>query len=267
MPLTAAAVIGGVSAISKGITGISELSNANKLAANNKRPLYDIQKEYYDNVNSSEAMAEHGLTQKALQYNTEEAQRGLSSGEDTALQLGGGLNSIGALYNGYQRGVQNLAQIDAEKQNDNIRQLLDRRKDLAAQKTQQWVLNKYEPFKDTAKAAAQEKAAGLTNIQGALGDAAGVATGIATGGMNTGMLPQQQVAFIAGRPTSAQDSTVRSVQAPDITTAQYIQQGPQSAPAAMPLQLADNSYQNYSPAYPQLAQPTANDIYSLFYGQ
>jgi hypothetical protein len=188
MPLIAGAVIGGIDSIFKIGTGIGQKSKANRMEQNNKRPVFEIQKEYLDNQGLSSSMAQRGLSEKALDYYTTETQRGFEYGTDNTLQLGGSVNSINALYDNYNRGLKEIAVKDAELQNQNIKYLIDRNKELAAQKVQQWVINKYEPYKDTAKAIAQMRSAGDQNISTGLSQAAGVATSLSTAGQNKEML-------------------------------------------------------------------------------
>lgn len=171
MPLTAGLVIGGISALGKIGTGIGQLSDAKKKSKNNIRPTFDIQQEYFDNRDIAANMAQHGLTEQALDFYSDQAGRGLTTSLSATLQGGGGINSVNNVLDTYQQGVRSVAAQDAQLQNENIKYFIDRNADVAKQKVQKWVIDKYEPFKDTAAAAAQERAAGFQNISTGLGEA------------------------------------------------------------------------------------------------
>lgn len=173
MPLTASLVIGGISALGKTGVGIGQLIHGNKLAKNNKRPTFDIQDEYFENRDIAGRMAQRGLSDKALDYYTTENERALGATTGALLQAGGGINSLVAAYDNFQRGASEIAAKDAELQNKNILFYMDRNDAVAKQKVQKWVIDKYEPFKDTAAAASQEKVAGVNNLFTGLSEGAG----------------------------------------------------------------------------------------------
>jgi hypothetical protein len=172
MPLTAGAILGGVGAAAKVGAGIGQLIHSKKKPA--IRPNFDIQKEYFDNQTLAQSYAQEGLPESTKAYYTTQASRGLSSGIDAALQGGGDVNALTNLVDQYQQGLNKISAEDAQLKLKNIDDLMERNSDLASQKVQQWVLNKYEPFKDQAKANAQERAAGLQNLIGGIGEGAAV---------------------------------------------------------------------------------------------
>lgn len=169
MPLTVGAVVAGVGGIGKLFSGLSQNSNANKLKNSLVRPTYNIQDQYYTNQNLAEQQAEGGLSEASKSYYGGQADRGLTAGINATLAGGGDVNSIGNLYDKYNQGNMAIAAKDSELQNDNIRYLIDRNKDLASEETKAWALNKYEPYKDQAQAATAEKNAAQQNIWGGIG--------------------------------------------------------------------------------------------------
>lgn len=170
MPLTVGAVVAGVGGLGKTITGLFQNSNANKLKNNLVRPTYNIQDQYYTDQNLAEQQAEGGLSEASKDYYGGQADRGLTAGIAATLAGGGDVNSIGSLYDKYNQGNMAIAAKDSELQNDNIRYLIDRNKDLASEETKAWALNKYEPYKDAAQAATAEKNAAQQNIWGGVGE-------------------------------------------------------------------------------------------------
>lgn len=204
MPLTAGLVIGGISALGKIGTGIGQLSDAKKKSKNNIRPTFDIQQEYFDNRDIAAERAQHGFGEESLDFYSDQAGRGLSTSLSSLLQGGGGINSVQGVLDTYQQGIRSVAAQDAQLQNENIRYFIDRNADVAKQKVQKWVIDKYEPFKDTAAAAAQERAAGFQNISTGLGEATATASSFATGNLYEGLLknPAAPPAAAAGDSTS-----------------------------------------------------------------
>jgi hypothetical protein len=183
--LIASAAIGAVGAGYKIYQGISQNSAANKLQRGLVRPMYPIQQQYYQNQGLAENQAQEGLSAPALSYYGDQANRGLSAGISGILQGGGDVNNIASLYDKYNQGNRAVAVQDSALKNDNIRYLVDRNKDLAGQETQQWALNKYEPYKDTATAITGLRNAGGQNVAGGIGELGSVASIYATGNNKT----------------------------------------------------------------------------------
>lgn len=192
MPLTASLVVSGISALGKTGVGIEQLIHSKKLADANKRPTFNIQDEYFNNRDIAENMAQHGLTDKSLDFYRTNAERGLTSGIDATLQGGGGVNQIQNLFDNETQSLNQISAKDAEQQNANIKYFMDANKDLAGQKTQAWVLNKYEPFKDKAKAAANERVAGLNNAFTGAGELASTFAAANTAQNNQDLLSTQE---------------------------------------------------------------------------
>lgn len=166
MPLAVGAVVSGIGGIGKLVSGLSQNSNANKLKNSLVRPTYTISPEYYTNQNLAEQQAEGGLSEASKSFYGNQADRGLTAGINATLQGGGDINDIGGLYDKYTQGNAAIAAKDSELQNENIRYLIDRNKDVAGEETKAWALNKYEPYKDQAAAATAEKNAAQQNIWG-----------------------------------------------------------------------------------------------------
>jgi hypothetical protein len=162
--IIASAAIGAVGAGYKVFQGISQNSAANKLQRGLVRPMYKIQDQYYQNQGLAENAAQSGLGASSLNYYGDQTNRGLASGISGVLQGGGDVNSINALYDKFNQGNRAVSAEDARLKTDNIRYLVDRNKDLAGQETQQWALNKYEPYKDTATAISGLRNAGSQNV-------------------------------------------------------------------------------------------------------
>lgn len=158
MPLTAAALVTAGIGAYHAIKGVVDNNSAKLRAKYNIRPTYNIPEEYYTNRDLAASMAQGGLTDAAKNYYEQNAERGLGSGIGALLATGGGINGIQKLYSGFTQGNQALAAKDSELQNDNIRYLVNQNNTLADQNTQKWVLDKYQPYLDTAKSVAAQKA-------------------------------------------------------------------------------------------------------------
>lgn len=206
MPLTASAVIGGVGAASKIVTGFGQQAKANKMEERNKRPAFNVEQEYFDNRDLSASQAQHGLSEDALNYQRTSSERGLSASIGAALETGGGINSLTDLNDSYNRSVLQTAATDSELKNDRIKSFIDNNTTLAGQKTQKWVIDKYEPYKDTAKAIAQMRGAGQQNVQTGIGELTGVAASYATAHNNDDLL-DRDAPIASGRYNSGEIAT------------------------------------------------------------
>jgi hypothetical protein len=175
-----AAVTAGLGAY-KAIKGSSQVADARNRAKLNIRPSFPIQQQYYDNDNLAASMASTGLTDAESNYYNTNAERGLSAGIGASLQTGQGPNSVGSLYDSFLRGQGSLAATGDQFRTQKLQTLMQANKDLADQETNQWALNKYEPFKDEAKAIAGEKTAGQQQANDGLNTVAGAVSSFAGG--------------------------------------------------------------------------------------
>jgi hypothetical protein len=204
-PLVAPLVIAGVSALGKIGTGIGQLIGANKKSKNNIRPTFDIQQEYFDNRDIAARTAQGGLTESSLDFYEDMAGRGLSTSTDALLQAGAGVNTINKTFDTYLQGGRSIAAEDSQLQQKNILTYLDRNDTLAKQKVQKWVIDKYEPFKDTAEAAAKERSAGAQNIFGGLAEGTGAASAYSTSKLYEDLLrTPERTNATQGQPATAQ---------------------------------------------------------------
>lgn len=186
----------GVSLLSNGIKAISgwnQLKDAREIAKNAVRPQYNIEDEYYDNVDIAGNLAQSGLTQESKDFYSTQADRGLSSSLDALMATGGGINSVSKAYDTYLQGNNRIASEDADRRIANIKNLMDQKSILAGQKTQQWAINEYEPYKDKMRAATQGAESGRQNIFNGI---SGVASGLA----NYSIATSQQGANYADGP-------------------------------------------------------------------
>lgn len=171
----APAIASGVANIVQGIGSADQLKKDKAELARLKTPFYKIQDEYYQNQNQATELAQGGYTQAAKDLFTDTAGRGLSTSISGVLQAGGDPNDIAKVFAGYNDAVRNFAAEDAEKQIANIRYLHGVNKDMAGQKTTQWGINEYEPYRNKLKELTERIAADKTNIwnsvQGAIGSA------------------------------------------------------------------------------------------------
>lgn len=181
MPLTATALVTGGIGIYKAIKGASDTADAKTRAKYNIRPTYDIQPEYFQNQQMAQSLAQGGLTDAAKNYYQTNADRGLGASLGASLTTGGGVNTIQDLYDKYDQGNRAIAAADSEQKIKNIQNLMTTNNQLADQKTQKWVLDKYQPYLDTAKSIAGEKAQGAGELNSGLNTIAGAVSSYADG--------------------------------------------------------------------------------------
>jgi hypothetical protein len=181
MPLTAAAVAGGVNALYSIGTGIAQQIKANKMEKKNIRPTFDIQDEYFQNRDIAASGAQHGLSERALDYARTTSERGLSASLAASAQGGGGVSSFADIYDAYQRSNERTAAQDAELQTAKVANFMQMNNAVAGQKTQKWVIDKYEPYKDTARAIAEMRSSGQQNVRTGISEAGATLSSYATG--------------------------------------------------------------------------------------
>ena len=184
MPLPLFAIAAGVTALANGakaISGASQTAKGKKLQKSLVRPEYQIEEEYYNNQSMAQSLAGQGMTSESKDLFSKQSERGLSYGMDTALQTGGGLNSIAELYDAYNQSNLKMAAEDSQLRISNIKNLMEQNTALAAQKTNKWAIDKYEPYKDKAKAAAEAIAAGNATMWNGISGVAGAASTFAQG--------------------------------------------------------------------------------------
>lgn len=165
----------------KTLKGNSEVKDAQRRAKLNIRPTYDIQQQYYDNQNLAASQAQTGLSDAERNYYNTNAERGLSSGIGAALQTGQGPNAVGGLYDSFLRGQGAIANTSDQLKTQKLATLMQANNALADQETQKWALDKYEPFKDEAKAIAGQKTAGQQQTNDGLNTIAGSVSSLAGG--------------------------------------------------------------------------------------
>src|ERR1700761_2569855 len=138
MPFTAAALVTAGIGAYKLIKGASDSADAKKRAKYNIRPSYDISPEYFQNQGIASSLAQGGLPDSSKNFYETNAERGLGSSLGASLQTGGGVNSIGNLYDQFDQNNRAIASQDAQMKIDNIKNLMAADNALAAQKTQKW---------------------------------------------------------------------------------------------------------------------------------
>lgn len=164
IPLIIGAAIVAGAGIAKAISGARQASRGRAIERSNVRPDYDISEEYFENRDIAAEMAQSGLGADALNFYRTGAERGLTSSLSAVLQAGGGPNSVAGLYDAYQQGIGGIAAADAQAETNNIRYFLDRNTDVATQRTMQWTLDEYEPYKDRARLASELQRQGTENV-------------------------------------------------------------------------------------------------------
>lgn len=161
-------------------SGQKKEAEAKKGRANLKTPFYNIQNEYYQNVNQAASLAQGGLPSATKDYYSNKSQQGLTAGITGILSGGGNPNDISKLFKTYDDGISKIASIDAETHINNIKYYREVNKDLAGQKTIQWSINKQQPYLNTLKELSAAQKAGEATKNEATNDAMSSLTSFAT---------------------------------------------------------------------------------------
>lgn len=189
-----AAVTAGIG-IYKTIKGANDSADAKRRAKYNLRPTYDIAPEYFANQGIASNLAQGGLPDSTKNYYQTNAERGLGSSLSASLQTGGGVNSISDLYDKFDQNNRAIAAVDSQQKIENIKNLMAANNQLADQKTQKWVLDKYQPYLDNSKSIAAQKAQGAGEVNSGLNSISGAVSSYAGGKakQEDQVLEQQQI--------------------------------------------------------------------------
>ncbi len=179
MPFTAAALVTAGIGAYKAIKGASDSAQAKKRGMYNIRPTYDIAPEYFANQGIASNLAQGGLPDSTKNYYETNAERGLGSSLGALLQTGGGVNSVADIYDRFDQNNRAIAAQDSQQKIENIKNLMATNNQLADQKTQKWVMDKYQPYLDTAKSVAAQKAQGAGEVNSGLNSIAGAVSSYA----------------------------------------------------------------------------------------
>ena len=164
----------------KWVSGNRKEKKAKKEREALKAPFYEIQNEYYQNLNSANAMAQSGLPAATKDYYTNQSERGLSAGVEGILGSGGTPNDVSKLFQTYNDGLGKISSVDAETHLNNIKYYMNVNKDLAGQKTISWAINKQQPYLNTLKELSAAQKAGEATKNEAYGDAMSSLTSFGT---------------------------------------------------------------------------------------
>lgn len=161
MPVTLA-VIGGTVALGQTIYGAIKKNKAEKAAAANQRPAYEIPQEEYQNERQAESMAGNGISAGAKQYLTNQSDRSQAAAYSAILRGGGDANAIANTADKYQNSANQVAIYDDQARLANLGRERDAWLRMSANKDKAFQVNQYAPYADRA-AAIKEQLTGAEN--------------------------------------------------------------------------------------------------------
>lgn len=159
------AAIGLAAALGSTAYGAAQQKKAEKLRQSNIRPTYTIAPEILENQRISEYRAGFGLPEHVKQYYRQGSERGLTTSVDKILKGGGSPNDVVGAYNIYNDSLAKLAIADDERQYKNIQNLLENNRYMESVRDKEFQVNKYGPYADKARLAAEMSQAGANYIQ------------------------------------------------------------------------------------------------------
>lgn len=154
--------------------GLYQSIQGNKLAADNKRPTYEIPPEIQQNLNQSQQMALEGLPDQQKQQYINNIQRSQDFGLQQLSSRKAGLAGLGGVVQSGDDSYNNLLTQDANARQKNQQGLLNARSTMAGYKDKAFQLNQLDPYHDKAAAARALQGAGLQNINTGLSSIAGI---------------------------------------------------------------------------------------------
>jgi len=172
------------------VSGIIGQGKAKKLGSE-PRPEYQMGQGIIDNQALTESMAGQGLTDSSMQLYTQNAQRGLTRSIDAVLRGGGSANMIGDISQSYNDGLSNMSIANDQAQFRNINNYLNANTAMAAEQDKAWQINKFAPWADKQKLAAEMRANADKNVMGGVNTAMSAGAGFAQSKTNpTAGLPK-----------------------------------------------------------------------------
>lgn len=183
-PAIAGTIAGGIRAIGAG----GQLRRDKAELARLSPAFYEVQDEYYGNVNQAAELAHGGFTAASKDFYSDMAGRGLGTSISAVLSAGGTPNDISRIFDSYNTSIRKIGAEDAERQIANIKYFQNTAKDLAGQKTTQWAINEYQPYQNKLKELTQRIAADKQNIWSGITSAIGSAEAGVTSMQNQSLL-------------------------------------------------------------------------------
>lgn len=166
MTLTTAAALSAIPAVVQTGTGIYQAYQGNKLANSMQRPDYSIPQEVLDNLTDSQIQALRGLPEEQRQQYMDNIMRSAQTSISALGDRKGGLAGMSSVQQQQNDAYKNLLSIDAQKREENERNLQATRNTVAGYRDKEFQTNEMKPFEDTMAAATGMQGAGMQNIMG-----------------------------------------------------------------------------------------------------
>jgi len=158
-----------IPSIIKGIQGISQGIKGNKLAKQNKRPTYEIPKEFQQNLAIAENMGRIGLPQQEYNRAQQNFQRNQASALRQFNRMGNPRGLAGIVRAGNDATL-GLDVADAQARMSNQRNAMGYRSQIGQQQLAKQNWDKMQLFGEKADAAAALQGAGRQNVMGGLSE-------------------------------------------------------------------------------------------------
>ena len=165
LPLIAGA-LAAIPAVVQAGTGIYQTFQGNKLANSMERPDYSIPQEVLDNLTDSQIQALRGLPEEQRQQYMDNIMRSAQTSISALGDRKAGLAGMSGVQQQQNDAYKNLLSMDAQKREENERNLQATRNTMSEYKDKAFQTNEMQPFQDTMAAAEGMQGAGIQNIKG-----------------------------------------------------------------------------------------------------
>lgn len=169
MAIPFALLAAGIPSLVKGIQGIGQGIKGNKLAKQNKRPTYEIPKEFQQNLAIAENMGRIGLPQQEYNRAQQNFQRNQASALRQFNRMGNPRGLAGIVRAGNDATL-GLDVADAQARMSNQRNAMGYRSQIGQQQLAKQNWDKMQLFGEKADAAAALQGAGRQNVMGELSE-------------------------------------------------------------------------------------------------
>lgn len=209
MAVTAIAAIAGLAFSAYKYGHAQSKENKEKMAIDRlRKPFLKIQDEYFQNRNIAEEQAMSGMPSATKNYLDSQRRKGLGTSIAGLLQSGVHPGEVGKLFETYDNAISADAARDAEMRTKNIDYFINVNKDLAGQKTTQFVANELAPYERKLKQMSQNVAIEEANKNEAINSGISSLSSLGTSLSNSNLLKSTNTAPAGNDPVMAGRSSL-----------------------------------------------------------
>lgn len=192
-----------------------------KKQENMKRPFEQIPPEYYQSENLAEQQASTGFSGTQDFDFFKNLKEGFGGSVSGTINNTNDPNAINKLFQSYGESVGGYKAREGQQQQENVKALINEKKDLAGQKTTAWAVNELQPYEEKVKQINERLGADEQNKWNAAQGAVSVLSSTAVGLSNSQLLQKTnptQPGTYGGKDNALPDYTALDYKPADVNT-------------------------------------------------